>query len=295
MANKIGITVSIKLVNAPDRTERNCKGLRLAITGSLGFKKAEGLRKRKAKRWLPAMGCFFLVKVTSHRFVIAKHYAGIVPDFPTQPRGKSRRRFQGRKQLACPQSHRSTADQPLASLVDQDVGDGGTSRRFQPATHRGIAGRQLLDCLQTRRSGDQQPQLLFSFLEGFLLSHQSPYCPGWNQCLCNWTQPISECLWSFLQAPHDYSPALAAAPEPIFRRAMTTDSRKRRSFDFTAISRAGTAPLAPGPIRLRAWAAAWPTTGSPSRATSARTARLPSPDTFHSASAARTPTWPLRS
>jgi hypothetical protein len=50
----------------------------------LGFKKAEGLRKRKAKRWLPAMGCVFLVKVTSHRFAIAKHYAGIVPDFPTQ-------------------------------------------------------------------------------------------------------------------------------------------------------------------------------------------------------------------
>src|SRR6266852_3455154 len=136
MANKIGITVSIKLVNAPDRTERNCKGLRLAITGSLGFKKAEGLRKRKAKRWLPAMGCFFLVKVTSHRFVIAKHYAGIVADFPTQPRGKSKRRIQGRKQPACPQSHRSTADQPLVPLVYQDVSDGGTSRWFQPAPHR---------------------------------------------------------------------------------------------------------------------------------------------------------------
>src|SRR5713226_3487378 len=34
----------------------------------------------------------------------------------------------------------------------------------------------------------------------------------------------------------DYSPALAAAPGSIFRRAMTTDSRKRRSLDFMAIS-----------------------------------------------------------
>jgi hypothetical protein len=82
MPNKTGLTVGIKLVNAPDRTEKNPRGLRLAITGTLGFKKAEGLRKRKAKRWLPAMGCVFLVKVTSHRFVIAKHYAGIMPGQP---------------------------------------------------------------------------------------------------------------------------------------------------------------------------------------------------------------------
>jgi hypothetical protein len=68
---------------------------------------------------------------------------------------------------------RSTANQPLPPLVDQDVGDDGRARRSERATRRVIAGREFLELLPARRRSEQRPQFLLSFLEAMLRSHQS--------------------------------------------------------------------------------------------------------------------------
>src|SRR5438874_4490969 len=68
---------------------------------------------------------------------------------------------------------RSSANQPLLPLVDQDVGDDGRARRSELATRRMIPGRQFLEFLPARRGSEQRPQFLLSFLEAMLRSHRS--------------------------------------------------------------------------------------------------------------------------
>src|SRR6266436_6625205 len=68
---------------------------------------------------------------------------------------------------------RSTANQPLLPLVDQDVGDDGRARWSELATRGVIPGREFLEFLPARRGSDQRPQFPLSFLEGMFHNHRS--------------------------------------------------------------------------------------------------------------------------
>ena len=70
---------------------------------------------------------------------------------------------------------RSSANQPLLPLVDQDVGDDGSARWSEIATRRLIPGRDFLEFLPACRGSQQRPQFGLSFLEGMFHSHRSSF------------------------------------------------------------------------------------------------------------------------
>jgi len=68
---------------------------------------------------------------------------------------------------------RLIANQPLLSLVDQDICDDGRACWPQLATCCVIPGREFLNFLSARCGSKQRPQFLRSFLEVSLRSHRS--------------------------------------------------------------------------------------------------------------------------
>src|SRR5437867_300978 len=60
---------------------------------------------------------------------------------------------------------RSTANQALLPFVDQNVGDGGRTRRSQLAARCGIARRQFLEFFLSYRGSEQRPQFVLPFFK----------------------------------------------------------------------------------------------------------------------------------
>src|SRR5262249_56829632 len=73
----------------------------------------------------------------------------------------------------------SADDQPLAPLVDEQVGDERSLPRPHLAARRPIPGLQLVQLLPARRGREQGLELPFPLLQGLLRHHgRGPFCSG---------------------------------------------------------------------------------------------------------------------